>query len=238
MLGFIGGSGFYDIGERIKEHEVETPYGNAMVQECELLGNRFLFISRHGKGHKMAPHKINYRANVAALQKMNASSVLCVYATGAISDYNPGELVLLEDFLSFWMGPTFYDDFSGGIRHVDFTEPFDNGMKEILLETAATKGLTLKKNGIVATTRGPRFETKAEIRALKTLGANLVSMTCGHELPLLGEAEIPHAGIAIATNHACGVSGKPLSESEVFDALEKCKGDVVSLLEGVLENAG
>jgi len=237
MLAFIGGSGFYKLGKMIKEHKIETEYGSALLQENELLGQRVLFIPRHGPEHKLPPHRINYRANVAALKKLEVSGVLSVYATGGISDYAPGDLVLVEDYLSFWIESTFYDDFSSGIKHVDQSNPFDTEMEKNMLEIAAVKGIEIKKGGIVATTPGPRFETKAEIRALKNVGANLVSMTLGRESPLLAEIEIPHSALVIVTNYACGISDKPLNEGEVLEMMEKKNAEVLSLLEGLVEKA-
>jgi len=145
--------------------------------------------------------------------------------------------VLVEDYLSFWMPSTFHDDFSAGIKHLDQSEPFDREINESILEVASAKDIPVMKGGIVATTPGPRFETRAEIRAIESMGANLVSMTLGHEAPLLGEMEIPHAALAIATNYACGVSDKPLGPEEVMDVMEKKTEDVLGLLEGLIERA-
>lgn len=234
MLAFIGGSGFYNLGKKVQKHNIETEYGDVVLQEVELAGEKLLFLPRHGEQHSVPPHKINYKANIAALKEMNVSAVFSVYASGVISEFKPGELVLVDDFISPWIQSTFYDDFSKGVKHTDFTNPFYKKMQQDLLEISVKKDISLKRGGIIATTFGPRFETKAEIKALKTMGANLVNMTCGHEAPLIGEMNIPQVAIAVATNYACGVSNKPLTAEEVFETLERDKTKVVDLLEEML----
>ncbi|MBU1166501.1 MTAP family purine nucleoside phosphorylase [Candidatus Micrarchaeota archaeon] len=231
----IAGSGFYNLGKKICEHTIETQYGTVVLHEVELNGKKLIFLPRHGEKHAIPPHKINYKANIAALKKMNVSSVFCVYASGIISDYEPGDLIIVDDFINFWMPSTFYDDFSSGVKHTDFTEPFDKKLQTTLVDVAKQKGIEIKKKGIIATTFGPRFETKAEISALKNMNANLVNMTCGHETPLIHELGIPQIAIAVGTNYACGISKKQLTQEEVFEALEKRKKDVVSLLEELIK---
>lgn len=238
MLAFIGGTGFYKIGKKLKDHRVKTKFGTVNVQEIRLLKKRALFIPRYGIKHELPPHKVNYRANAAALESIGASGVLSVHTAGSMSKYyRPGDLVLLEDFISLWMPNTLYDDFSGGIKQVDFSEPFDEEMKGVLRETAAVKGIRLKEGGVIATTPGPRFETKAEVRALWTMGANLVDLSCGRESALFGEAEVPHASIAMVTNYACGVSDRRIGEAEVAKHVDKKKEDVLALLEGLVEKS-
>jgi 5'-methylthioadenosine phosphorylase len=237
MFAFIGGSGFYSMGEERSRKKVNTKYGDALIIHSKIAGKSFAFIPRHGESHSIPPHKINYKANISALSKEETSGVLSVLAVGAMEGFVPGDLVLIEDFISFWMQSTFYDSFKSGIKHTDFTEPFDEEIRNIIWETAKVKGIRLRDSGIVATTYGPRFETKAEVRALSGLGANLVSMTFGHEAPLLGEAEIPHACLGIVTNMACGLSGGHISEQEVIEITKKRKKDIMMILEGLLEKA-
>ncbi len=237
MLGFIGGSGFYEVGEERSRKNIETDYGCVDIIRSVVADREFAFIPRHGKKHTIPPHKVKYHANVSALKKEQVSGVLSVVAVGSMEEYIPGDLVLIDDFISFWMGSTFYDSFESGIRHVDFSEPFDHSMKNIIREVANVKGIRLKEKGIVATTPGPRFETRSEVMALKGMGANLVSMTLGHEAPLLGEAEIPHAYIGIVTNKATGFSADRLNEQEVMERTRERSKDVLLLLEALLERS-
>ncbi|MHA2066241.1 MAG: MTAP family purine nucleoside phosphorylase, partial [Candidatus Thorarchaeota archaeon] len=196
MLGVIGGTGFYSLGRKVDERDVVTPYGVARLLLVSVAGEKVVFIPRHGRSHTIAPHMINYKANIAALEKVGVTGVLSFYSSGIISKYKPGDMVLVDDFIGLFTPATFYDDFTGGMKHVDFTEPFSKDMRKILKGVAAVNKLKLKTGGIIAATRGPRFETKSEVRLLKKGGANMVNMTCGYEMVLLGESEIDFASIA------------------------------------------
>jgi 5'-methylthioadenosine phosphorylase len=230
MLGVIGGSGFYSLGKKLAETDVLTPYGTAKLQMVSLLGEKMVFIPRHGVKHTLPPHKINYRANIAALKKANVTGVISIYASGVIAKYKPGDLILVDDFIGLWSPATFYDDFNAGIKHTDFTIPCSAEMRKDLQEVAGVSKIALKTGGIIACTHGPRFETRAEVKLLKKVGANLVNMTAGYELALLGEAEIDCAAIAVGTNYAAGISKKPLSAEETLDVMDKAHSKLVSLI--------
>ncbi|MEW6721700.1 MAG: MTAP family purine nucleoside phosphorylase [Candidatus Micrarchaeota archaeon] len=236
MLAVIGGSGFYALGKKISRERIGTEFGDAVVHKVRVLDEDVYFIPRHGEGHSIPPHRINYRANVRALMELGASGVITVHACGAISKYRPSDIALIEDFIGLFCPPaTLFDDFSAGMRHRDFTRPFSARMQETLAEVAAVAGVKLKKGGIVATTPGPRFETPAEIRALKRLGANLVSMTAAYEMTLLGEAEIDFASIAVATNYAAGIGKTPLSGEEAVKVMKGAYGHLLALIGGFAE---
>lgn len=230
MLGVIGGSGFYSLGKKLAERSVLTPYGTAKLQIVSLLGEKMVFIPRHGVKHTLPPHKINYRANIAAMKKLGVTGVIATYACGVISGYKPGDMILADDFIGLWTPATFYDDFTAGIKHTDVTTPCSAQMRQKLQEIAGVSRIALKRGGIIACTMGPRFETKAEIRLLKNAGANLVNMTAGYELALLGEAEIDCAAIAVATNYATGISKKPLSAEETLETMRSAYGKLVTLI--------
>jgi len=232
MLAIIGGSGFYNLGAKPETEHVFTPYGDATVIRVRMLKEEVLFLPRHGTMHHLPPHKINYKGNVYALKKLGATATFATYASGIISKakYAVGDLVLLEDFIGFNAPITFFDDFSSGIRHADFTEPFSKRMKEAVEETAMACRIKLKKGGIIATTIGPRFETKAEVAALAKIGANLVSMTNAYETTLMREAEIPFAAIAIGTNYATGIAKKQLNESEIMSEMTRAKGKINAIV--------
>jgi 5'-methylthioadenosine phosphorylase len=231
MLAVIGGTGFYSLGSRIAERDVVTPYGVANLKIVDVAGDKVVFVPRHGRAHTLAPHRINYRANIAALEKVGVTGVIAFYASGIISKYKPGDLVLVDDFIGLWTPATFYDDFSGGMKHVDFTEPFSKDMKRMLEEAAAVTKTKLKKGGVMAATRGPRFETQSEVKLLKKVGANLVNMTCGYEMALLGESEIDFAAVAIGSNYAAGISKKPLSMEDALEVSNKAQGNIITLVQ-------
>ncbi len=227
MLGIIGGSGVYSIG-KFMEEEVNTPYGFARVFVGKISGQECAFIPRHGTDHAHPPHKINYRANVWALDQIGVEGVLATYAVGIIHTYEPGDLVAAEDFMGFNAPITFYDSFKEGEKHIDFSEPYSKGMEARLFTAAKNVGIGLKNGGVVATTHGPRFETRAEIRALDKMGANLVSMTNAYEAALIHELEIPCAGLCIATNYACGVLEAALPKAGRRNADDRMKKKALS----------
>ena len=235
MLAFIGGTGFLGLGKVKETLDVLTPYGTAVVHCVRMLDEELYFIPRHGDMHRIPPHKVNHRANVHALRKLGAKAVFATYACGVISEYKIGDLVMVRDFLGLNTPITFYDDFSGGAKHFDFSNPYDKELMDAVREIASVDRIKLGDSGVVATTVGPRYETKAEISALKKMGANLVSMTHAYEATLVNEAEIPYAALAIGTNYACGVRKKPVSHDEVIFQMEKAKGKIETIIGGLLE---
>lgn len=232
MLAVIAGTGFYSLGKKLEELEVVTPFGVAGVQRVSLLEEEMLFIPRHGPGHTIPPHKINYRANVYALRKLGATGALTIHAAGIISKFRPADLVFIDDFISFWSPCTFYDSFAAGMTHANFSAPFSADMRKRLVEVSAAAKVKIKSGGIIATTPGPRYETRAEVKALKKLGANLVGMTAGYELALLGESEIDFAAIAVGTNYAAGISKKPVHSEGVMTAMRSAYGKLTTLIGG------
>ena len=234
MFAIIGGTGFYKLGKKVDELDVLTHYGTARVSVVSFAGQKIVFIPRHGEKHELPPHKINYRANIASLKKLNVNGVISIYSAGIISKYKPGDFIMLDDFIGLWAPATFHDNFFGGIRHTDFSAPFSEKMRKKIYEVAAVEKLGLKKGGIIATTPGPRFETKTEVKALKKMGANLVNMTAAYEMTLLGEAEIDFAAIAVASNYAAGISKKPLSAEQTLETMAKAKTKIENLVSGVL----
>jgi 5'-methylthioadenosine phosphorylase len=237
MLAIIAGTGIYKLGREIGRKKVSTPYGNAEVSQISLAGKKVLFIPRHGRGHTMPPHMVNYRANIHALKKLGVSGVVSIYSGGILAKYKPGDIVLADDFIGLWAPATFFDDFSDGMKHVDFTEPFSSKMQKMLLRAAAGNKIKVKKGGIIATTSGPRFETKAEVRMLRNAGANLVNMTSAYEMTLLGEAEIDFASLVVGSNYAAGISKKPLSHDEVLAAMSDATGKVGTLLSELVKTS-
>ncbi|MBI5227425.1 MTAP family purine nucleoside phosphorylase [Candidatus Micrarchaeota archaeon] len=235
MFAIIGGTGFYKLGKRVEELDVLTHYGTARLSVVSFAGEKIVFIPRHGEKHELPPHKINYRANIAALKKIDVRGVISVYSAGVISKYKPGDMVMLDDFIGLWTPITFHEDFFGGMKHADFSSPFSKELGEKIQEVSSVGKLGLKKGGIIATTPGPRFETKSEVKMLRKMGANLVNMTAAYEMSLLGEAEIDFAAIAVASNYAAGISKKPLKAEETLQVMAKAKTKVENLISGVLE---
>jgi 5'-methylthioadenosine phosphorylase len=233
MLGIIGGSGFYALGEG-KERRIRTPYGDAYVFEGQIGKKDFIFVPRHKRGHTLPPHAINYRANVWAMKEWGVEAIIATYACGIISDYRSGDLVLADDFIGLGIKATFFEDFRKKIVHADFLEPYSMELQEKVAEIAKGESIALERGGIVATTIGPRFETRAEIRALKVLGANLASMTNAYETSLIHELRIPMSAICIGTNYGSGISSGRLSSEEVMGVMKVKENQLQRLMKALV----
>ena len=235
MKAIIGGTGLYDLGG--EEKRAKTKYGEAVYY---LLGNA-VFITRHGKDHKLSPAKINYKANISLLKELAVKEVLTINAVGSLEkSFKPGDFVLCEDFIGLFTPITFYETFENGMKHADVSEPFNKELNRKIKEIGESIGIEVKEGGIVATTYGNRFETKAENLALKSMGANLLSMTNAYETTLINELkldyEIKNSCLAVVTNYGTGISEEKLSHShvkEVFDSsIEKLKRIVEIFIRG------
>jgi len=238
MLGIIGGSGFYNTVKGEERH-VETPFGWEKVQFGTLGRAKVAFIPRHGPTHAIPPHKINHKANMYVMHKIGARQVVGINACGIISKFKPGDVITIDDFLAFHLGPiTFHDHFASGAKHEDMSEPYSRRLNALIAKAGKKIGIGVKSGGIVATTFGPRFESPAEIRAFKLLGANIVSMTSAHEAILARELGLDYSSIAIGTNYAAGISKKSLSHEEVLAVMGKSEAKVMKLtaaLAGLVE---
>jgi len=211
MLAVIGGSGLCELANlrQLRRLAVTTPYGepsSRLTFGC--LGERELvFLARHGDEHRIAPHQINYRANIRALADQSATSIVAVAAVGGIrDDLTPGTLLLPHQLIDYTWGraSTFHQAPEGALQHIDFTEPYDAGLRARLLAAATRLGLRLVDGGMYAATQGPRLETAAEIDRLQRDGADVVGMTGMPEAALARELGIPYASINVVANHAAG----------------------------------
>ncbi len=200
MKGIILGSVTDSFQNGMEILEKETPYGSAFYfidGECESL----VYILRHGKKHEKSPTHVSYKANAEALKYLGVEEVVSVYAVGSVTDkLSPGSFSVIEDFIDFSKPITFFED---EVRHMDFSNPFDSTMK-----TKLKDNLGVKTEVVYFTTFGPRLETRAEVRAIKALGGDVVGMTLGKEVPLLLEKGIRVASVAFSINWASGVKEK------------------------------
>ncbi|MEW6329327.1 MAG: MTAP family purine nucleoside phosphorylase [Candidatus Micrarchaeota archaeon] len=238
MFGIISGSGLYEM-VRGEERKIITPFGEADVTLGAVQGKPLAFIARHGKSHTLPPHKVNYRANIYALNTLRVQGIIATSACGVIDRFEPGDLILPDDFIALTLGPvTFFDDFQAGIKHIDLTSPFDENLASAVKSAARAEGVEIKSGGTIATVPGPRFETRAEIGALKKMGASLVSMTQAYEAILARELDIKFASLAIATNYACGVSKKPLDYEEARALAGKKEDDIKRIIARLVGTGG
>lgn len=209
MKAIIGGTGIYQIeGSGIGSTiEVETPYGTVSMDKLNISGIDIVFLARHGKGHKTPPHKINYLANMKALQLLGVDEILATCAVGSCHEgLAPGELVLMNDFLDFTKGRTqSYFDGSEGVAHLEVSEPYCNTLQKSILNVAKEKEMPMYTDAVYVCTEGPRFETAAEISMFKLLGGDVVGMTNFPEVVLAKELGMCYAAVGFVTNWCTGV---------------------------------
>ena len=230
LLSFIGGTGFDLRGpdspfSDARDELVSTKFGNASVTHANLDGKPVVFLHRHARPDDpmrkdVPPHKINYRANIAALKQLGATAILASTAVGGLrSEWAPGTLVCLDNFLDMTTNreKTFFDERA---VHIDVTQPYCEELRALLLKTAKTENIELADGGTYGCADGPRFETSAEVRIYGTWGVDVVGMTGVPECTLAREAEICYSGVSIVTNQAAGISPHPLTHMEVMEEMK------------------
>ena len=218
MLAIIGGSSLDTLAalENVRRVEVDTPYGapSGPLIHGRLRQREVIFLARHGENHQWPPHRINYRANLWALRAQAVTRVISVATVGGVVEaFAPGTLAVPDQIIDYTWGraSTFFDGDSGradavaGVKHIDFTQPYDEALRASLLRAAQRIGEPLYGGGTYAATQGPRLETAAEISRLVHDGAHLVGMTGMPEAALARELDLPYAALAVVVNAAAGV---------------------------------
>jgi 5'-deoxy-5'-methylthioadenosine phosphorylase len=222
MIAILGGSGldrWPELGA-LTPQSIDTPYGEpAAPLLCgQIDGVAVCFLPRHGAGHSLPPHRINYRANLWALRQVGARAVIAVATVGAIPAHiAPGALVLPDQIVDYTHGreASYFDgdcvDGEGGhVEHIEFTEPYDADLRTALLAAASKAGIALINGATYAATQGPRLETRAEIDRLERDGCHIVGMTGMPEAALARELALPYACLAVVANRAAGRGGSSL----------------------------
>jgi len=239
-IGLIAGSGIEDLYDDIapRPRTVDTQYGEAQAWLLDADGREVVFLPRHGKGHSVPPHRINYRANIRALAALDCR---CVMATNAVGSMNlnmgPGDFVIVDQFLDFTKQRplTFFDGDDGVVRHVDMTEPYCPRVREALRESGEARlGGVLHVAGTYLCCEGPRFESPAEIRMFQQLGADVVGMTGIPELVLAREAGLCYATVCVVSNWAAGISDAPITHEEVVAIMDARQADLHALLRATI----
>ncbi|HMN83345.1 MAG TPA: S-methyl-5'-thioinosine phosphorylase [Burkholderiaceae bacterium] len=239
MYAIIGGSGLARLAgiDNTRREIVRTPYGDP---SGPLTFGRFdgvdvVFLARHGYGHTLAPHEINYRANLWAVHRAGVEGVVSVATVGGIrADFGPGTLVVPDQIIDYTHGrkSTFFEGADQPVTHVDFTEPYDATLRQRLVIAAGRLGETIAVGGTYGCTQGPRLETSAEIRRMQRDGCDLVGMTAMPEAALARELELPYATLAVVVNHAAGLgdSRHEISIDAINDVMEAAMARVRELL--------
>ena len=237
QFGVIGGTGFYrlaDEGGGGGRVEVETAYGAVVVNRVRFGEEEVAFIARHGAGHGIPPHRVNYRGNIAALKSLGVTNILASAAVGSlVKTMPPGALAILTQFIDFTRGrpSTFFDGEGGEVVHVDVSEPYCPHLREELKKAAEALGEEVHPEATYVCAEGPRFETPAEIRMFRQMGSDLVGMTSVPEAVLAREAGMCYASVAIVTNWAAGVSAEPVEHGRVSDFMGRQTPRVRALFE-------
>jgi 5'-methylthioadenosine phosphorylase len=242
MLAIIGGSGLTRLSTLAVAHRevVRTPYGepSSALLFGQIAGRDAIFLARHGHGHTIPPHRVNYRANLWALKERGASAVLAVASVGGIRNARPGDLVLPHQLIDYTRGreSTFFDGGDQRIVHVDFTHPYAPELRDGCLIAAKLSGIALADGGVYGAVSGPRLESAAEINRMDRDGATLVGMTGMPEAVLARELGLPYAAIAVVVNHAAGRgdSEMQISLESIAHILETAMDQVRTLLDHVV----
>lgn len=234
-LAVIGGSGLYDLAEleERREHRVLTPWGapSAAVVRGRLRGAEVLFLARHGAGHRLPPHKVNYRANIAALHQLGARAVIGTAAVGGIGPA-PGTVCVPHDLIDYTWGRehTYSDGSQASPQHVDFTAPYAPALRTALLAAAGAAGITALDGGVYGATQGPRLESAAEIDRLERDGCTLVGMTGMPEAGLARELDLDYANISLVVNAAAGRARGPITMAEIEHELTSGMGRIRAII--------
>ena len=243
-LAIIGGTGLSQLDgmTEIRHQVVSTPYGepSGPITIGRMGGQEILFLPRHGYNHRIAPHEINYRANIWALREMQVTKILAVSAVGGISaTMTPGSLCVPDQIIDYtWGRPsTFFEGDLESVTHVDFSYPYDEQLRNAFLQAGVALSIPMIDGGTYGATQGPRFETAAEIRRLEQDGCHVVGMTGMPEAVLARESDIRYASLNVVGNWAAGRSGPRLvSMAEINQTLRVAMKDVRRVLGQILQH--
>jgi 5'-methylthioadenosine phosphorylase len=245
-IGIIGGSGLYQMEELLDaaEHQINTPFGSPSdtLIGGKISGRQVYFLPRHGRGHRILPHELNHRANIYALRSLNVRWIISVSAVGSLQErYAPRDILLPSQFYdrtSLRTGHTFFGD--GIVAHISFAQPVSTNLRNLLAESARSRGLTVHNGGTYVNMDGPAFSTRAESEFNRRQGFDVIGMTGLPEAKLAREAEIALATMAMITDYDCWkIEEEPVSAQSVIahllanaDAARKVIVDVIRRLPG------
>lgn len=208
VIGFIGGSGLYEIEGMTKAKwvKINSAFGEPSdeVLTGDLSGNRVAFLPRHGRGHKLSPSEINYRANIDVLKKIGVTDIVSISAVGSLKEYlHPGTFVIVDQFIdrTFARSKSFFVD--GCVAHVSMAHPVCSRLGDHLMRAAVESGINVVRNGTYLVMEGPQFSTLAESNLYRSWGCDVIGMTNMPEAKLAREAEICYATVAMVTDYDC-----------------------------------
>ena len=238
-IGVIGGSGLYEMKDlkNIKEVEVKTPFGKPSDKYIlgNLEGKEMVFLPRHGKGHRILPHEINFRANIYGMKKLGVEWIIGVSAVGSMKEkIKPGDIVIPDQFFDRTKSrpSTFFGNGIAG--HIQFADPVCNSLSNILYMSAKEAGATVHKGGVYICMEGPQFSTRGESLIYRKWGVDVIGMTNIPEAKLAREAEICYGTIALATDYDCWHEEE---EDVTIDAVLEIIRNNVKMAQNIIKNA-
>jgi len=224
-LAVIGGTGLSQFDEwPVKQrHQVKTDFGepSAAIIEISTPKGKVFFLPRHGETHSIAPHQINYRANIAALHSLGVTDIIAIAAVGGITaELAPGTLVCPDQLIDYTYGrkQTFFEQEFAANKHIDFSYPYDATLRKVILKGSSNAVLD---GGTYGATQGPRLETAAEIKRLAQDGCTMVGMTGMPEAALARELGLNYACLALVVNWAAGLTGEVITMNDIEQVLHK-----------------
>jgi 5'-methylthioinosine phosphorylase len=247
MLAVIGGTGLTQLANLEVTHRqvIRTPYGepSGPLTFGRIGGHRIVFIARHGYGHTIAPHEVNYRANLWALKDQGAQRVLAVNSVGGIAPaLVPGAIAVPDQIIDYTWGRahTFFEGADQPVTHVDFTHPYDAAMRARCLDAARAIGEAVVDGGTYAAVQGPRLETAREIDRIERDGGTMVGMTGMPEAGLARELALDYAALALVANHAAGrgASAQAIRLEDIYRILDEGMVRVRGIIERMVAMDG
>ena len=238
----IGGSGARFATALVLEQGVvtDTPWGrpSGPVKSLCMGEHRILWLARHGEPHTIAPHRVNYRANIHALHASGATHVIALNTVGGIcTEAVPGSLWLPDQIVDYTSGreSSFHDGALLPLEHQEFADPYDAGLRGVLADAAAELGIRVLPRGVYGCTQGPRLETAAEIRRMQRDGCDLVGMTGMPEAALARESGLPYASLSMVVNPAAGLSAEAITLEAILREAEGCTVRALRVLERAVD---
>ncbi len=222
-VGIFGGSGLYSLLDNPEVVSVETPFGapSSPLHIGSISGRRVVFLPRHGDHHQFPAHRVNYRANLWAMQSVGVQAILAPCSVGSLQrEMEPGHFVVITQFVdrTSARADTFFD--GPEVKHTSMAHPYDPHLSAVLAQAAADEGVTVHTSGTVVVIQGPRFSTLAESRWFSSMGWHVVNMTQYPEAALANELGIPYGGLALVTDYDAGLRGDddvaPVTMEQVF----------------------
>lgn len=223
-IGLIGGTGIDEMNSFAcgQTAVITTKWGSAQIMQSRIVDREVVFVPRHGADHQTPPSRINYRAQIAALKKLDVNAVISVCAVGSLqADILPGSFAVLADFIDLTKRreDTFFDSDTGPVVHTDFTQPYCPSVSHSITQACIDVGAKFEATATYVGVEGPRYESPTEIRLYASWGGDVIGMTNLPEVVLAREAGLCYGAIAVITNLACGISPTPLNHVEVRKAM-------------------